>query len=46
MTRALEVFAAGENLTGRQVEVARTPVLTLGPPRTVQAGLRFALDFL
>ena len=46
ITRALEVFAAGENLTGERVEVARTPVLTLGPPRTFRGGLRLAFDFL
>jgi len=32
-----------ENATNRRVEVSATPVLTLGTPRTVRAGLRFVL---
>lgn len=41
LTRGLEVFAAGENLLDERVETGRTPVLTLGPPRTLRLGLRF-----
>lgn len=37
----VEVFAAAENLTGDRYEVGRTPVLTLGPPRLLRAGIRF-----
>ena len=32
-----------ENATNRRVEVSATPVLTLGTPRTLRVGLRFAL---
>lgn len=39
--RRFEIFAAGENLFDRSIEVGKTPVLTLGTPRTVRAGLRF-----
>jgi outer membrane receptor protein involved in Fe transport len=38
--RRLEVFAAGENLTGARWDVGRTPLRTLGPPRSVRGGLR------
>jgi outer membrane receptor protein involved in Fe transport len=38
--RAVEVFLAGENLTGARYDVGRTPVLTVGPPRSLRAGLR------
>lgn len=37
----LEVFVAGENLLNERAEIGRTPVLTLGPPRTLRLGLRF-----
>lgn len=37
----VEVFAAAENLTGDRYEVGRTPVLTLGPPLLLRAGIRF-----
>ena len=40
VSKHLEVFVAGENLLDERVEAARTPVLTLGPPRTWRAGLR------
>jgi outer membrane receptor protein involved in Fe transport len=36
----LEVFAAGENLAGSRWDVGRTPLRTIGPPRTLRAGLR------
>ncbi len=39
----VDVFAAGENLTGGRYEVGRTPVLTLGPPRGVRGGVRLRL---
>ena len=39
-----EVFAAGENLFDRTIQVGRTPVLTLGTPRLVQGGVRVFLD--
>jgi iron complex outermembrane recepter protein len=32
-----------ENATNRRVEVSATPVLTLGTPRTIRLGLRYAL---
>ena len=40
VSRYVEVFASGENLFDRTIEVGRTPVLTLGTPRLVQGGLR------
>ena len=39
-SRYLEVFASGENLFDRSIEVGRTPILTLGTPRLVQGGIR------
>jgi outer membrane receptor protein involved in Fe transport len=39
----VEAFAAAENLLNQRFDVGRTPVLTLGPPVLVRAGLRFAL---
>lgn len=41
--RGIQLFAAGENLLGRRVEIARTPVTSLGPPRLLRAGLRLSL---
>ena len=41
--RRVEAFAAAENLTRRRYEVGRTPVLTLGPPAFLRAGLRLRL---
>lgn len=38
-----EVFAAGENLTNRQIEVSKTPQTTLGQPRVGQFGFLFHL---
>jgi outer membrane receptor protein involved in Fe transport len=35
----LELFAAGENLLDRQIEVSKTPTTTLGQPRTARAGI-------
>ena len=39
----LELFASGENLTDRQIEVSKTPSTTLGQPRVGQIGLLFHL---
>jgi outer membrane receptor protein involved in Fe transport len=41
--KRLEVFAAGENLLDRQIEVGKTPTTTLGAPRTGRAGLLIRL---
>ena len=38
--RHVEIYASGENLFDRSIEVGKTPVLTLGTPRTVRVGLR------
>ena len=35
------LFAAAQNLLNRDVDVARTPVLTLGTPFTAQGGVKF-----
>lgn len=43
ITRRLELFAAGENLLGRQVAVARTPLEQLGNPRLAHAGVKITL---
>jgi len=43
LARGLAVFVAGENLLGQRAEVARTPLLTLGAPRLLRLGLRYAL---
>ena len=37
----LSLFTAVENLFDEDVEIGRTPVRTLGPPRLVRAGVRF-----
>lgn len=42
LRRGVAVFAAAENL-GPRTETGRTPVLTLGPPPLVRAGLRLRL---
>lgn len=41
--RGLEVFLAAENLLDEAYETGRTPVRTLGPPRSVRVGFRFEL---
>ena len=41
--RRIELFAAGENLLDRQIEVARTPSTTLATPRTLRGGFTFQL---
>jgi outer membrane receptor protein involved in Fe transport len=43
LVAGMEVFVAGENLTDRRNEIGRTPVLTLGPPATYRAGLRWRI---
>jgi len=37
--RHLEVYASGENLFDRAIEVGKTPTLTLGTPRVGRIGL-------
>jgi len=41
--RGVEVFVAGENFFDQRYDVARTPVLTSGPPFLFRAGLRLTL---
>jgi hypothetical protein len=38
-----EIFTSAENLLNRQIEVGRTPALTLGMPRVARAGFRLKL---
>ena len=40
LKRHFQVFAATENLTGQRYQVARTPIVNLGPPILFRAGLR------
>ncbi len=40
MGRRLELYAEGENLFDRAIEVGKTPVLTLGMPRVARFGVR------
>ncbi len=44
LTPRVEVFAAGENLTNRQVAAARTPLEQLASPRLLHAGMKFRLS--
>ncbi|MFZ0392279.1 MAG: TonB-dependent receptor, partial [Terracidiphilus sp.] len=39
----LELFAAGENLLDRTIEVGKTPTTTLGMPRVARAGIEIRL---
>jgi outer membrane receptor protein involved in Fe transport len=39
----LELFAAGENLFDRSIEVSKTPNTTLATPRLLRAGLQIRL---
>lgn len=39
----LEVYAAGENLLGRAIQVSETPTTTLGQPRVARAGFTVKL---
>jgi hypothetical protein len=41
LTHGLSVFASAQNLLNRSIDAGRTPILTLAPPRIVQAGLRY-----
>jgi outer membrane receptor protein involved in Fe transport len=41
LTRGLSIFAGAQNLLNRSIDAGRTPILTLAPPRLVQAGLRY-----
>jgi outer membrane receptor protein involved in Fe transport len=41
--RRMELFTSGENLVNRQIEVGRTPTLTLGTPRVARIGVRINL---
>lgn len=41
--KRFEVFAAGENLLNRQIEVAKTPTTTLATPRVARAGFQIRL---
>jgi outer membrane receptor protein involved in Fe transport len=41
--RRIEMFAAGENLLDRQIEVAKTPTTTLAMPRVARAGFQVRL---
>lgn len=41
--RHLRLFAAGENLFDRAIEVSKTPTTTLGQPRVARAGLQIRL---
>ncbi|MGA7343657.1 MAG: TonB-dependent receptor [Terracidiphilus sp.] len=38
-----ELFAAGENLLDRSIEVSKTPTTTLGQPRVARIGLQYRL---
>jgi len=39
----IEVFAAGENLFNRAIQVSETPTITLGQPRVARAGISLRL---
>ena len=39
----MEIFVAGENLLNQRYDVARTPVLTSGPPILFRAGFRITI---
>jgi outer membrane cobalamin receptor len=41
--KRIELFTSGENLLNRQIEVGRTPTLTLGTPRAARIGFLFKL---
>ncbi len=42
--RRLEVFAAGENLLDRSIQVSETPTTTLGQPRVARVGFFLHVD--
>jgi outer membrane receptor protein involved in Fe transport len=39
----MDLFAAGENLTGQSIEVSKTPTTTLGQPRAARIGFTLRL---
>jgi len=41
--RELELYAAAENLFDARYDIGRTPLRTVGPPRSVRAGIRLHL---
>ena len=41
--KRLQLFAAGENLFDRQIEVSKTPTTSLGAPRVARIGLQLRL---
>jgi outer membrane receptor protein involved in Fe transport len=41
--KRLEIFSAAENLLDRQIDVGRTPLLTVGMPRVARIGFRLKL---
>jgi outer membrane receptor protein involved in Fe transport len=41
--KRFQIFAAGENLLNRQIEVAKTPTTTLAMPRVARAGFQVRL---
>jgi outer membrane receptor protein involved in Fe transport len=43
VTRFLQAFVAIENLADREYDVGRTPIRTIGWPRTARIGARIAL---
>jgi outer membrane receptor protein involved in Fe transport len=43
LSRNFEVFFAAQNLTGARYQVARSPVVNLGPPTLARIGLRVQL---
>ncbi|MEO8217729.1 MAG: TonB-dependent receptor [Acidobacteriota bacterium] len=42
LPKFLELFVTAENLSGDRYEVGRTPLLTIGPPRLLRAGIRWS----
>ena len=44
MQHGVDVFAAVENLFNTQIQVARTPLVNLGPPIFARAGVRFRFE--
>lgn len=44
VTRALEIFGAVENLLDEEQDVGRTPLRTIGLPRTSRVGVRVIFD--
>jgi len=44
LQHGVDVFAAVENLFNTQIQVARTPLVSLGPPIFARAGVRFRFE--